>query len=97
MEQLVLAGAPELPEGWFYRMREVYGVGFKVEIRERTRFASRQVAEKYVLERGFDDMADAVVDACLRARRSAATQAEMREKWRALSRFVGDHDGRRHG
>jgi hypothetical protein len=92
MGQLLLAGAPALPDGWFYRLRESIHVGYKLEIREQRRFGSRLVAEVHVLEERHDDMTDAVVAACQRAHRTVEERAQQREKYAALSDLVGDHD-----
>lgn len=92
MADLVAAGAPELPEGWFYRVRESLHVGYKLEIREQHRFGSRLVVETYVLEERHDDMVAAVVAACCGAYRTVEERAATREKFAALAQLAGDHD-----
>ncbi|MBT2412663.1 hypothetical protein J7I94_19205 [Streptomyces sp. ISL-12] len=92
MADLVAAGAPELPEGWFYRVMREYGAGYKVEIREQGRVFSREVAYAWVQEGHFDDMTEAVVHACRMAAGRAGDRAELRRKFAALARYEGDHD-----
>lgn len=92
MAQLVAAGAPELPEGHFYRVCRVLAIGHKVEIREQRRFTSSFVADSYVLEEHHDDMTEAVVAACRRAHDKARRRMERRGKGAVLDAFVGDHD-----
>lgn len=92
MAQLVAAGAPELPEGYFYRVCRVLAVGHKVEIRERRTFTSYLAADSYVLEENHDDMTEAVVAACRRAHAKARWRVERQEKGAILDAFVGDHD-----
>ncbi|GAA0641436.1 hypothetical protein GCM10009548_02040 [Streptomyces malaysiensis subsp. malaysiensis] len=96
MEQLVLAGAPELPEGWFYRVREDRFGWPEVEIREhRRRFGSRQHTYALVRLDDYENVHDAVVAACVTAREKLHVDFELREKFRALGSYIGDHDGRR--
>lgn len=93
MAQLVAAGAPELPKGWFYRVKEAsHGLGYKVEIREQRRLKSRHVASAYVIEERHTDMEKAVVAACLIAHHKVQERAQQREKYAALEQFRGDHD-----
>ncbi|MFF1684486.1 MULTISPECIES: hypothetical protein [unclassified Streptomyces] len=92
MAELVDAGAPELPAGWFYRVRESLHLGFMVEIREQRRFGSRLVAETFVHEERFDDMTAAVVSACRYAHARVQARALMRAKAAELKAFAGDHD-----
>ncbi|MGV9546831.1 hypothetical protein [Streptomyces ardesiacus] len=92
MADLVAAGAPELPEGWFYRVRYVATVGYKVEVREQRRLTSREVADAWVHENRFDDMAEAVISACRVAYGRAENRASLRSKYAALAKFEGDHD-----
>ncbi|WDM16717.1 hypothetical protein J3S85_37765 [Streptomyces lavenduligriseus] len=93
MANLVAAGAPELPEGWFYRVRkEALDLGHKVEIREQRRFGSRLVAESYVLEERYDDVEEALIAACHRAHTNVQERALIAVKAAELKRFLGDHD-----
>ncbi len=93
MAQLVAAGAPELPEGWFYRVKVAsHGLGYKVEIREQRRLKSRHVVSAYVIEERHDDMQAAVVAACRYAHYKAQERAQQREKYAALEQLAGDHD-----
>jgi hypothetical protein len=93
MAQLVAAGAPELPEGWFYRVRESSLFWPEVEIREqRKRFGSRLIVGVWVAGDHFDDMGAAVVEACGRAYESAEERATSHAKYAALLKYYGDHD-----
>jgi hypothetical protein len=96
LADLVAAGAPELPDGWFYRVTDDVPVGFKVQIREsRRRFGSRLHAETYVLDERFEDAQSAVVDACRRAHASLGARLEAQRKYQAVAAYIGDHDPRR--
>ncbi|GGX26790.1 hypothetical protein [Streptomyces chryseus] len=94
MAELVAAGAPELPDGWFYRV--AYDrVGLKVKIRERRTFGSRSHAYAWVYEEDHDDALSAIVDACRRVHARMTDELERREKAQAAGQFIGDHDPRR--
>jgi hypothetical protein len=94
MAELVEAGAPELPEGWFYRVKDD-GMGFlEVEVRERRkRFGSRVLSTAIVRE---DDPNGrrAVVAACHRAVSHLDANREHARRLRQASLFLGDHDPR---
>jgi hypothetical protein len=93
MAELVAAGAPELPEGWFYRVADTHTVGLKVEIREqRKRFGSRELSSMYVYEERHSDPLSAVVEACTRAYTLVQDQDIARARFDALLPFIGDHD-----
>lgn len=95
MAELVAAGAPELPEGWFYRIEDTGVVGLQVEIRQqRKRFGSHLLERAFVLEYKFSDAQSAVVDACTRAYERLQGRDAARARYRALLLFVGDHDPR---
>lgn len=95
MADLVEAGAPELPEGWFYRIEDTGVVGLQVEIRQqRKRFGSRVLESTFVLEYKFPDAQSAIIDACARAYERLQGQDEARARYRALLPYVGDHDPR---
>lgn len=87
LADLVAAGAPELPDGWFYRVRES-ALHLHVEIRERRFVGSRLVAKDVVLTPFFPDQLDGIVDTC-RKLRTALDRAADR------AQYLGDHDGRR--
>src|SRR4051794_22784558 len=98
MEQLVLAGAPELPAGMFYRVVDEAYAGLVVSIRQRRkRLGSRRMASTYVRHEQFENGTDAVVDACRRALAGLEEMNEERRRLRDAARLLGDHDGRRHG
>ena len=94
MADLVAAGAPELPEGWFYRVKRAFpsSLGFKVEIREQHRFTSSMLLDTFVLEQRHDDMTEALVDACRRAAARLQERSQEAGKFAALAEFIGDHD-----
>ncbi|MEO3974394.1 hypothetical protein [Streptomyces sp. CAU 1734] len=92
MAELVAAGAPELPEGWFYRVCRTSIPGYRVEIRRQKWFRSVCVSDAYVLEERYDDMTDAVVVACVRAHERIAEEAASVAKFEALAQLAGDHD-----
>lgn len=94
MADLVAAGAPELPDGWFYRVKRAYPsrLGFQVEIRQQHRVGSELMADTFVLEERCDDMTEAVVRACRRAHEKVQERADAGAKFAALDAFVGDHD-----
>jgi hypothetical protein len=99
MEQLLLAGAPELPDGMFYRI-EPSGIGsLKVQIREhRKRFGSRSLddAYTYVYPSHHKTVTAAIVAGCERANEHRIGAARRRAMYRqATIFFVGDHDGRK--
>ncbi|MET7939662.1 hypothetical protein [Streptomyces sp. NPDC005302] len=92
MAALVGLGAPELPTGYFYRVKEDRYAGVEVEVREQRNWGSRLVAGVWVDPTEFDDMAPAVVDACHRVCDAAAQTIETRAKYVSLRAFLGDHD-----
>lgn len=92
MQELVQAGAPELPPGRFYRVRESLHLGYKLEIREQRRFRSRLVVEVFIVEELHADMTEAVVSACSHAYRVVQERAKRRDKFAALAQLAGDHD-----
>jgi hypothetical protein len=98
MEQLLLAGAPELPDGMFYRI-EPSGIGsLKVQIRERRkRLGSRAVddAYTYVYPSHHETVNASIVAGCERANQHRVGAARRRAMYRQAVTFVGDHDGRK--
>jgi hypothetical protein len=92
MAQLVAAGAPELPEGWFYRVGSDGFGGLEVEVRERRkRFGSRQHSRALVREDEPDGLT-AVVAACRHAVRLMEVEIELRRRLRGAAEYLGDHD-----
>ncbi|WP_228973423.1 hypothetical protein [Streptomyces sp. DH12] len=100
MRELVAAGAPELPPGYFYRVRSESSFGLlKVELRRQGRWFSTAVENTYVRPADYATVERAVVDACSRVvewwggRQADARAMEESQK------FIGDHDprGGRHG
>ncbi|NYE44227.1 hypothetical protein [Streptomyces fulvorobeus] len=95
MAQLVAAGAPELPEGYFYRVRETSISNLMVEIRQqRGRWRSKLVTERYVLHGLKETAEQSVVLACTRAFEQWQGAAAERAAYKAATPFVGDHDPR---
>ncbi|MFG3014330.1 hypothetical protein ACGFZB_28705 [Streptomyces cinerochromogenes] len=94
MADLVAAGAPKLPEGYFYRIRPTHITeGLFVDVRRQRRFfGSDQVGGCVVYPSEYESGAEAIVDGCRRAHdrwqeneRAQAARAE-------AGRLVGDHD-----
>lgn len=95
LADLVAAGAPELPDGWFYRVKSE-SFYLTVELRKRRRVGSGFYASARVREDDFpDDAAAAVVDACRRAVANMDELAAQQARYVAVDAFVGDHDPRR--
>ncbi|WP_158943564.1 hypothetical protein [Streptomyces sp. NRRL S-378] len=96
MAELVAAGAPELPDGWFYRIKDTHLVGLRVDIRRRRRVGSTAVrgAYSYVFHSQHDDAQSAVVAACTRAHEKWQAEADDIARFRAVTAYIGDHDPR---
>jgi hypothetical protein len=94
MADLVAAGAPELPEGWFYRIKDDSMGCLEVEVRERRkRFGSRRLSAALVREDEPNGQR-AVVSACRNAVRHLEAQKDHARRYRQASLFLGDHDPR---
>ncbi|MFE6493391.1 hypothetical protein [Streptomyces sp. NPDC057748] len=95
MSELVAAGAPVLPEGYFYRVRETSISNLKVEIRrQKGRWWSTLVADRYEIHTPEESAEESIVMACTKAfERWQGTTAE-RSAYRATLPFLGDHDPR---
>lgn len=93
MADLVAAGAPELPEGWFYRVT-TDRIGWpEVQIREpRKRFGSRSVSYAVVRTEEHTEGKSAVVAACVKAWERLEMGNEHQRKMRAVLALDGDHD-----
>ncbi|MEU3729975.1 hypothetical protein AB0E81_11280 [Streptomyces sp. NPDC033538] len=92
MVQLVAAGAPELPAGYFYRVRPSSMRLLKVELRQQGRFFSSLVEDTYICPGEYPTAEEAVVAACRRVVgwwREKKADAEALEASRA---WHGDHD-----
>ncbi|MFB7919382.1 hypothetical protein [Streptomyces sp. NPDC056061] len=91
MAELVAAGAPELPEGWFYRVKDD-GMGYlEVEVRERRkRFGSRLLITALVRE-DEPNGRRAVAVACCRAVARIDEEREHARRLRQASQLIGDH------
>jgi hypothetical protein len=92
MSQLVWAGAPELPDGWFYRVVSDGFVGLKVEVRERRkRFGSRVVDYSYVRSDEPDGLT-AIVASCRHAVKKIDEADQLWRNRRDAAKYIGDHD-----
>lgn len=88
---LVAAGAPELPAGWFYR---VQGTGLhgllQVTVRRPRLFGSKELGHASVLVWEFPNELRAIVCACTHAyRRAQAVQRAADAR-----KYIGDYEGR---
>lgn len=93
MADLVAAGAPGLPEGWFYRVCS-NGFCLEVEVREwRKRFGSRQHSYALVRDHGPDGLENVVRAACQAVSR-IEEEDEFWRRRRDAAQFLGDHDPR---
>jgi hypothetical protein len=93
MADLVAAGAPELPEGWFYRITTA-GFGWpEVEIRQPGRwFGSRKISYALVRPEEHENGHAAVVAACVTAWVRLTEDEEYHGKVRETLALRGDHD-----
>ncbi|MFD9442136.1 hypothetical protein [Streptomyces sp. NPDC060001] len=92
MAELVDAGAPELPEGYFYRVRpESFGL-LLIEIRRQGRWFSACVESVHVRPGNYETAETAVVAACTRAAEWWGTQRRDAEAQEAARAWHGDHD-----
>ena len=92
MAQLIAAGAPELPEGYFYRVRNTAIKSLKVEIRRARAVGSELLADTYVIHENYPTAEAAIVRACQMAYEHWQERDEVAAKYRATTAFVGDHD-----
>lgn len=95
LADLIAAGAPELPDGWFYRVTDDSFFGPTVEIRKRRRVGSSRCITARVRDYDFNTALAAVVDACQRACVLLDQEAEEYAKSKAVAAYFGDHDPRR--
>ncbi|MEU1254808.1 hypothetical protein ABZ445_16160 [Streptomyces chartreusis] len=95
MAQLVAAGAPELPEGWFYRITTT-GFGYPtVQIRQPGRwFGSREVSYAIVRSEEHENGDVAVIAACVKAWERLKEDEDYARKVREALTLRGDHDPR---
>lgn len=98
MADLVRAGAPELPEGMFYRIEDTHVVGLRVDIRRRRRFGSAAVpgGDSYVHheDANCEPGIGAVAQACARAYEKWQQSDSERARYLATTAYIGDHDPR---
>ncbi|WP_327379419.1 hypothetical protein [Streptomyces sp. NBC_01212] len=96
MAELVAAGAPELPEGYFYRIRPTHITsGYFVGVRRQRRFlGSEELSCTVVYPSHFDNGGEAIVDGCRRAFENWSARDTERERCGEAGRFLGDHDPR---
>ncbi|MGW1828850.1 hypothetical protein ACWCO0_09590 [Streptomyces tubercidicus] len=96
MEDLIKAGAPALPAGMFYRVRDTHLVGLRVSVRERRRIGSREVpgAYAFVYPEEHATVGAAVANACRRAVRDMREELADRARHTAARAYLGDHNPR---
>jgi hypothetical protein len=95
MAELVAAGAPELPEGYFYRVRNDRFGWPEVQIRKvRKRFGSRGLTYALVRLNEHETVEGAVVAACAKAVQRMDEDAQHWKRQRQASTYLGDHDPR---
>ncbi|MFI0211985.1 hypothetical protein ACH4OV_25355 [Streptomyces diastaticus] len=92
MAELVAAGAPELPEGYFYRVRQESLGLLNVEIRRQGRWFSTRVESCPVRPGSWPTAEEAVVAACCRAAEWWGLQRKDVEALKAARAWHGDHD-----
>lgn len=91
MAELVAAGAPALPDGWFYRVCDS-GFALKVEVRERRkRFGSRAHSYAYVRDDENSGLT-AVVRSCQHAVKTLQEERALRQNTMNAAMYLGDHD-----
>ncbi|MFG2292031.1 hypothetical protein [Streptomyces sp. NPDC048603] len=96
MSDLVAAGAPELPEGHFYRVRPFTRSGITVEVRRRRRIVgSELMAYSITFPGNYESGTEAVVKCCRAAAEGFTTRLADRASELAARAYIGDHDPRR--
>ncbi|MFJ3588604.1 hypothetical protein ACIQUY_04850 [Streptomyces sp. NPDC090231] len=96
MADLVALGAPELPEGHFYRIRPSHITeGLFVDVRRQRRFfGSVELAGTVVYPSSYSNGGEAIVHGCHRAFQKWQETDAARALVREANEFVGDHDPR---
>lgn len=93
MRELVEAGAPELPEEWFYRVEPAFFRGcIRVLIRRPRLFGSTEVERSVVVVDEHADELAAVVYGCGRAHRRWQEREATRDARKQVASYCGDHD-----
>jgi hypothetical protein len=93
MAELVAAGAPELPEGWFYRVTADRFGWPEAQIRQPGRwFGSRTISYALVRTDRHDEGTTAVVAACIKAYTRLQEDDDHNRKMREALTLRGDHD-----
>ncbi|MET9126922.1 hypothetical protein [Streptomyces sp. NPDC004528] len=92
MAELVDAGAPELPTGYFYRVKRASLGLLSVEIRHQGRFWSSRVEDVYVCPGDFPTSREALASACRRAFDYWQRQQTDAAALFAACVHLGDHD-----
>jgi hypothetical protein len=93
MADLVRAGAPVLPDRWFYRIRSDRFGWPEVQIRQPGRwFGSRGISYALVRTEEHEDGEAAVIAACVKAWMRLHENEEHHRKQREALTFSGDHD-----
>lgn len=93
MAELVAAGAPALPDGWFYRVT-ADRIGWpEVQIRQPGKwFGSRCISYAIVRTEEHEDGETAVLAACVKAWTRLHENEEHLRKQREALALRGDHD-----
>jgi hypothetical protein len=93
MQELLELGAPALPDGYFYRVKQnFYGI-LCIEIRKAGRFKSRMIADSYsdphLNTEG--DPKQAILKGIRFALDNWGAKKEIAEMYSALHKWEGDH------
>lgn len=95
MAELVKAGAPELPEGYFYRVKPFLGSTLEVQVRRQRRYlGSEEASFALVYPSSFSDGQAAIIDGCRRAFERWYGAHERYRKVREAAESLGDHNPR---
>ncbi|MGW2950760.1 hypothetical protein [Streptomyces eurythermus] len=93
MADLVAAGAPELPAGYFYRVEPASLRGMiRVTVRRARRFGSKEVGRSVIFLVEAADELSAVVSGCYHAHRRWRELEDTRRQGERVKDFYGDHD-----
>ncbi|MGW6638490.1 hypothetical protein [Streptomyces cyaneofuscatus] len=95
MAELVALGAPELPEGYFYRVSSAMIKGYvRVSIRRARFIGSEQIETTVAALYRYDDELEAVVSGCRTAYQWWQEKEESTELAQRVQALYGDHDPR---
>lgn len=96
MSELVALGAPELPAGYFYRIRPTHITeGLFVDVRRQRRFVgSVKLAGTVIYPSHFSNGGEAIIRGCCQAYSRWLDTVDARMRGDEASQFLGDHDPR---